>query len=361
MKKHNAFNLLTATILIASVVFTGCTGEVAAPELKVLIVHSYHEGWDWNQEVQAGTVEGLWRQGYTESEEYELQTFYMDTKVTYTTLEQIQERASLAIDLIDEFDPDIVFVNDDNALKYVAVPYVVAHPQSKLPFVFTGVNVDPSIYGPIESLDSPGGTITGALERFPYYEAFSLAKTISPNASTILLLADSSPSSTFVVDAFQQRYLDVVTDSPLNVTGPIQLETFEAWKDTVIEYQAKVDFLGIMTYHQLRDDSGDVIPARQVVDWTVKSSELPEMGFLTFHASDGFLAAAGVDGYKTGIYGGVLGGEILGGIDPGSIAIIDPGAVETAFNLERAEMLGIEIPATELAAADEVFHTIPAD
>ena len=61
----------------------------------------------------------------------------------------------------------------------------------------------------------------------------------------------------------------------------------------------------------------------------------------------------------TGIYGGVLGGEILGGADPGSIAIIDPGAVETAFNLERAEMLGIEIPATELAAADEVFHIIP--
>ncbi|MBE9594933.1 MAG: hypothetical protein IMF19_15795, partial [Proteobacteria bacterium] len=44
--------------------------------------------------------------------------------------------------------------------------------------------------------------------------------------------------------------------------------------------------------------------------------------------------------------------------EPATIAIVDPRAVEITFNLERAEMLGIKIPATELAEATEVFHSI---
>ncbi len=350
--------VLTAVLIISVGMAFGCDGETTVPEFKVLIVHSYHEGWGWSQDVQQGIVEGLWRQGYIESQDYELQTFYMDTKVTYTTTEQIEQRAAIALDLIEEFEPVVVFVNDDNALAYVAVEYTERHPESKLPFVFSGVNVDPSIYDPIESLDSPGCPITGALERLPYYEAFSLAKRISPNASTVVLVADSSPSSSFVVNAFNERYLDEITDSPLEVIGPIQMETFEEWKETVAEYQTQADFLGILTYHQLRDENGEVVPASEVVDWTVHNSNLPEIGFLTFHAEDGFLAAAGVSGYKTGIYAGVVGGEILEGMDPGCIAIVDPGVVEIAFNLERAEMLGRKIPATELAEADEVFHNI---
>jgi ABC-type uncharacterized transport system substrate-binding protein len=230
------------------------------------------------------------------------------TKVTYTTPEQIEQRAEIALDLIAEFEPDIVFVNDDNALKYVAVEYTLKHPDKKLPFVFSGVNVDPTIYDPIKSLEMPGGPITGALERFSYYECFSLGKRIFPNASKIVLLADSSPSSTFVVEAFKERYLE------------------------------------------------KIVP--EVVNWTIHNSKLPELGVLTFHAEDGFLAAAGVSGYKTGIYVGVIGGEILEGSNPATIPIVDPKVVDIAFNLERAEMLGIEIPATELVEATKVFHSI---
>ena len=327
------------------------------PELRVLIIHSYQEGWEWNQDVQRGVVEGLSRVGFVEGQDYELKTFYMDTKITYTTQEQIERRAAVALDLIDEFKPAIVFVNDDNALRYVAVEYTQRHPEGELPFVFSGINVDPAIYDPIESLEQPGGVITGALERLPYYDAFSFGKRICPDASKIVLLADSSPSSTFVVDAFRERYLDKVTDSPLQVIGPIQMKTFNEWKANVTECQMKADFIGTMTYHQLRAENGEVVPAQEVVDWTVHNSKLPELGFLSFHAEDGFFVAVGVSGYKTGIYVGVIGGEILGGSDPGTIPIVDPKAVDITFNLERAEMLDIKIPAAELVEAAEVFHS----
>ena len=327
-----------------------------APSRRVLIIHSYDEGWSWDQDVQRGIVEGLSRHGYMLDRDFALKTFYMDTKVTYTTPEQIEERAAMAIALIEEFEPDIVFVNDDNALKYVAVAYTEQYPDRRLPFVFSGVNVDPTIYAPITSLERPGGPITGALERFPYYEGFALAKRIIPNASTIVLLADSSSSSSFVVSTFKERYLDIVNDSPLQVIGPIQVGTFREWQETVTAYQTEADLLGILTYHQLRDENGTVVPAPVVVDWTVHHNKLPELGVLTFHAEDGYFAAVGVSGYKTGLYVGVIGGEILGGKDPAIISLVDPGVIEVVFNLDRADKLGITLPAEELVKANEVFH-----
>jgi ABC-type uncharacterized transport system substrate-binding protein len=357
--KTKGLNLLTIILIVSSICFSACAGTAEAPTAtNVLVIHSYHEGWDWNSDIEAGIMEGLYRQGYQEGTDYEMETFYMNTKITYTSEAQIKERAALAIDLIYEFDPDIVFVNDDNALKYVAVEYVKNHPESALPFVFCGINIDPSVYEPVESLEHPGGTITGTLERFPYYEAFALAKRLSPDTENIVLLADSSTSSTAVINNFRESYLDVVNSSPLGAIGPIQLNTFDEWKAAVTEYQTKADFIGIITYHQLRDENGNVVPAQDVVAWTVNNSVLPEVGFLTFHAEDGFLSAAGVDGYKTGIYTGVIGGEILNGADPGTIPIVDPKAVEITFNVCRANMLGITIPDAELAAADKVFHTI---
>jgi len=332
--------------------------ESCSPELRILVVHSYHKEWGWDQDIQRGIVEGLYRQGYRQNEDYEMEVFYMDTKVTYTTPEEIKQRAELVIDLIEELEPNIVFVNDDNALKYVAVEYTQKYPEKKLPFIFSGINLDPTIYEPIESLEVPGNSITGALEHLPYYETFSLGKRILPNASRIVILADTSPSSTFVVNAFKERYMNKVDDSPLRIIGPFQLETFAEWKQKVIEYQTKADFICTMTYHQLRDENGMIVPAPEVVSWTVLNSKLPELGLLSFHAEDGFWAAVGPSGYKTGIYVGIVGGEILKGRNPATIPIVDPKVVDVSFNLERTKMLGIKIPMEELLEADGVFHSI---
>ncbi len=352
-------SIFMTLLLVASLFSISCAQKSSSiPKLRVLVVHSYHESWGWNQDIQKGIIEGLSRRGYVEEEDYEVKTFYMDTKVTYITPEQVEERGEKAIDLIRDYKPDLVFVNDDDALKYVAVSYIEKYPDDGTPFVFSGVNLDPSIYSPIDSLEKPGGMITGALERFPFYDAFSLGKSLVPQATRILLIADSSSSSTFVVDTFKEQYLDKVSDSPLEIIGPIQVNTFDEWKTKIMEYQTKSDLLGTITYHQLHNEEGNVVPAPVVVDWTVHNSNLPEIGILTFHAEDGFMAALGVAGYETGIYVGILGGEILGGTNPGDIPIIDPQLTDMTFNLERASMLKIKLPIEKLIEADAVFQTI---
>jgi len=325
---------------------------------KILIVHSYQKGLGWNNDTETGVIDGLKKKGYVLGKNYELKKFYMDTKVTYVTPEQIKQRGDHAIKLTEEFDPDLVVVNDDNALKHVAVPYTMNHPKKKLPFVFVGINADPTIYEPIESLERPGHSITGALERFPFYQGFSLARQILPHKKRVVLMADSSPSSNFIVNAFKKRYLEKVKDSKVNVEAVIQVKTFQEWKDRILEYQDKADLVGIVTYYQLLGENGAYVPPREVVMWTINHSRLPEIGFLLFHSEEGYWMSVGVSPYKTGIYVGELAGKILDGHDPRGIPIVDPKSIDIAFNLERSKMLGIDLPIDILDMATVTYKKI---
>lgn len=254
------FGIAITVLLIAGIGLPAFSENTSPPTpLRILIVNSYKD-WKLEEDIQRGIIEGLRRKGYRESSDYELKTFSMDSKITYTTTKEIEERASIVFNIIEEFKPSIVFVNNDNALKFVAVEYTERYPESQLPFVFSGINLDPSIYQPISSLQEPGGPITGVLERHPYYQAFSFVKRIFPDASNILLLADHSPSSDFVVQAFKERYLEKVTNSPLEVVDFIRIKTFDEWKEAILKYQEKVDIIGIENYHQIRDANGKVVP-----------------------------------------------------------------------------------------------------
>ena len=320
MKRRFLFLLMTLLGLLTTLFTTACgSSESAAPsaqasaDKRVLVVHSYSNIFPWTRDLNIGIIEGLRRTGYTTDEHYQLRTFFMDTRVTYTSTEQVQQRAVEALGMIEDFRPDILFVTDDNALRDVAVTYTEEHPNAAVSTVFSGINVDPSVYTPIQSLDRPGGPLTGALERVPYYEAFQLAKRLFPAASKIVILGDGGSSSRFVANTFHQDYPGPAENQPLEVLDFVLLETFKEWKETVLEYQDKADIIGVLNFHQLTDNNGAIVASRDVVAWMAENIRLLELGLVAEWAEDGILMSAGNSGYKTGIYAGVLGRNILSG------------------------------------------------
>jgi len=81
----------------------------------------------------------------------------MDTKRN-KNIDFIKAQALKAKNLIEKVKPDIVLTSDDNAAKFLIVPYFK---DSKIPFIFSGVNWTAEKYG------FPFKNVTGMIEVNP--------------------------------------------------------------------------------------------------------------------------------------------------------------------------------------------------
>jgi ABC-type uncharacterized transport system substrate-binding protein len=115
---------------------------------KVLYVNSYHEGYAWSDGIEAGLHEVFDGTGV------ELKIVRLDTKNNPD--ESFGKAAGeQAYAEIEAYQPDVVIASDDNAQKYLVVPFLKG---TDLPVIFNGVNWDASAYG------FPTSNVTGMIE-----------------------------------------------------------------------------------------------------------------------------------------------------------------------------------------------------
>ncbi len=76
-----------------------------------------------------------------------------------------------ARDIIAKWEPDLVYINDDNAQQYVTKYFL----NQSIPFVFSGMNALPDKYGFTGSTN-----ITGILEQEHFIQTIALLKELDP-------------------------------------------------------------------------------------------------------------------------------------------------------------------------------------
>lgn len=216
-----------------------------------------------------------------------------------------------------------------------------------VPIVFT-TGFDPVSAGLVSSLNRPGGNVTGATFFSGALGAkqLELLTELAPNTAAFGLL--THPNSNGAVTQVQD------TQSAAHTIGR-ELHVFAA--TTVPDIDAAFGALAKLPSSAMLisvDPFFDSHPA-QLIQVAARYA-LPTAYYLRDFVHAGGLISYGASITDTYRQAGSYAGRILKGESPGDLPIQLPTKFELSINLRTAKALGLKIPPTLLATADEVVE-----
>jgi len=216
-----------------------------------------------------------------------------------------------------------------------------------IPIVFT-VASDPIATGYADSLANPGGNITGFMtaEYGTAGKFLELLKQMAPNVSRTAVLRDASvPAGLGQIGAIQAAAVSLGTEiSAINVREAPEIER------SVAAF-ARVPNGGVIVIA-----SGLAQQQRHQIVTSIARHRLPAVYFNRTFVNAGGLASFGVDFIDQYRRAAGYVDRILRGEKPGDLPIQAPVKYQTVINLKTAKALGLSVPPSVLARADEVIE-----
>jgi putative ABC transport system substrate-binding protein len=225
----------------------------------------------------------------------------------------------------------------------VAVPAKAATPT--IPIVFVGGG-DPVALGLVASLNRPGANVTGianlAAELAP--KQMQLLRELIPNAARFGVLTNPAELISIIAElqaAARTLGLQLVV---INARTDGDLETAFA---TFSQQRVGAALVSPSTFYNQRTEQLAALAARYA---------LPVMYPFREHALAGGLMSYGSSRGNGYHQAGIYAGRILKGEKPADLPVVQATKLELVINLKTAKALGLTIPETLLATADEVIQ-----
>jgi putative tryptophan/tyrosine transport system substrate-binding protein len=265
-----------------------------------------------------------------------------NVEIEYRWLAGDASRAeALAKELLD-WRPDILVAN--------STPSLVAARQatSTIPIVFVAI-ADPVAQGFVQSLARPGGNITGFGAEEPSMGAkwVQLLSEIAPRLKSITVIfnPDSAPFARMFLPAMEAVR---ATSTFELIVSPVRDE---------IELGRAIALAG-------RQQSGGLItlpdsflnPRREMIVALTAKQHLPAIYGVPEFTRSGGLIAYGIERADLFRRSAAYVDRILKGEKAADLAVQQPIKFELVINLKTARTLGLTVPPTLLAAADEVIE-----
>jgi len=216
-----------------------------------------------------------------------------------------------------------------------------------IPIVFVTV-IDPVGAGFVESLAHPSGNITG-FSLFEYTLSgkwLELLKEIAPSVTRAAVLRDPAVGS----GAGQYAIIQAVAPSLR-----VELRPIDAREPGEIE-RAIVTFARTPNGGLIIAGSPAAVVHRNLIITLAARHQLPAVYPQPYFARSGGLMAYGSDTVSPFRRAAGYVDRILKGAKPADLPVQAPTRYELVINLKTAKALGLEMPATLLARADEVIE-----
>jgi len=286
------------------------------------------EGQEWSAALERGLKELGWIPGRTALIDYRWQT------------SDLRQRTAFVNEIV-ALRPDILVASTTQYLL------AARDATQTIPIVFVAV-ADPVAQGFVASLAQPGGMVTGFGLEEPAIGAkwVELLMEIAPGVRSITAIfdPDTSPSRIFlpsIVSSLNSLRAEL-TVSPVRNESEIE---------TAIAEAASRPSSGLLFLPDTLVQS-----RRELVVAAVAKHHLPAIYTIPPFAKSGGLIAYGINRYDLFYRAAGYVDRILKGASPGSLPVQMPTKFEMAINLKTAKALGLAVPPTLLARADEVIE-----
>ncbi len=328
MKKTTKKLMTVLMILVLSMaMMTGCgssnQGEVPQGETFKVGILQLMEHPSLNT-IRESIIEGLSEAGYVDGENLEID--YKNGQNDMTNMKTIAQ----------------AFVADKcDVIVAIATPaaQAVLSETTEIPIIFAAVT-DPVDAELVDSLENPGGNVSGTSDEVSAEAIMELAKQITPGFKTIGALYSAGEDNS-----------DSVVKGLKEYAAANGYEVVESTVTNTSEVQQAAQYLA---------DKVDVVYSP--IDNTVASSmavatEIFNNAKIPFYVSadsmvqDGGLATYGIDYTVLGKETGKMVAQIFGGADVSTMAVVKMNDMNIYVNTKTADAIGVEIPQSILEKA----------
>ncbi|WP_127129560.1 ABC transporter substrate-binding protein [Georgenia sp. SYP-B2076] len=331
--KRSKQSILGAALLASSLLLAACgtdtsgdsspkaAGKEGAVEIGITQIVS-HPSLDAARE---GFKEALADGGYVEGED-----------VTYDE-QNAQGDQATATSIASKFATD-----GKDLVLAIATPTAQAAAQAitDTPIVITAVT-DPVEAGLVDSLEKPGGNITGTSDKNPVEEQLGLLKELRPDAKTVGIVYSSG-------EVNSQVQVDMAKEAAKSLGLEIEVATIT----TSGEVQQAAQSLDVDAFYVPTDNA--VVSALESLIQVAETKQVPVIAAEGDSVERGGVATYGIDYTELGRQTGEMAIKILKGADPATMPIETQKTLKLVVNPAAAERMGVTIPQAMLDRADTV-------
>jgi putative ABC transport system substrate-binding protein len=275
-------------------------------------------------------VQGLQQLGWTEG-----RNMRIDTRWGAGDAARFHRYAEELLALV----PDVVLASGTPAIQ------ALQQATRTVPIVFASVG-DPVGMGLVASLARPGGNVTGFTPMEFGFGAkwLELLKEIAPRVTRVAVLRD------LTIGPAQLSAIQAVAPS-----FDVELSTVGVREASEIE-RAIAAFARSSNAGMIVTASTSAAVHRELIVALAARHRLPAVYSFRYYATRGGLISYGPDTTDPFRHAAGYVDRILKGEKPGDLPVHQPTKYQLVINLKTAKALGIEMPASVLARADEVIE-----
>ena len=247
--------------------------------------------------------------------------------------------------------PDVLMVNGTSVLK------AVQQATKTIPVVFVNV-IDPAGQGFVQSLEHPGGNVTGISNVESHIGAkwLELLKQIAPNLTQVAVVRGTGPGGEAGIEKAIQADAPKVGVKIVPFTARIEAQI----EDAIVSLGQRPSLIGPQPFQ--RANTGLLVPPgavtrgfrERIVELAARGG-LPAIYPYRYYVTGGGLISYGVDTADAFRRAAVYANRILRGEKPADIPVEQATKFELIINRKAAKALGLEVPGMLLARADEVI------